>query len=138
MKFFKAVIKKIVFTLFPHVRHYNERISNLELAITSLAESPDYVSDCDALNQQLKRKEIVVDVLSRLKPNLIIETGTHTGNSTGFFAGHAEEVFTSDISPIYVWAAKNRLKKFSNINYYIGDSRTFLKNLSSNKGRIQL
>jgi hypothetical protein len=33
LKFFKEVIKKIVFTLFPHVKHYNERISNLEVAI---------------------------------------------------------------------------------------------------------
>jgi len=131
MDFIKSLVKKIAFAFFPHIKYYNERISNLELAITTLASSPDYNSDYDSLNRQLKRKEIVADVLSKLKPFVIVETGTHTGNSTGYFAKNAEIVYTSDSSPIYMWAAKNRLKKFPNINFFIGDSRTFLENIQT-------
>jgi cephalosporin hydroxylase len=130
----KKLLKKIAFGLFPHVEKYNERISNLEKAISVLAESGAYKTDDKALNAQIKRKEIVERILEKQKPEVIVETGTHLGDSTGYFARFAESVLTSDSSPIYMWAAKTRLARFSNIDYFIGDSRDFLRNVTKSDG----
>lgn len=128
--FIKKLIKKIAFGLFPHVKHYNERISNLEKVISVLAENGLYESEESALNAQVKRKEIVGRILKKQKPDVIVETGTHLGDSTGYFSRFSESVLTSDSSSIYMWAAKNRLSKISNIEFFIGDSREFLRNIS--------
>lgn len=130
MRILKEIIKKVAFSFFPHIQHYNERISNLEVAVTAIANAPEYVSDENSLNKQLRRKELVVDILNALKPQSIVETGTHLGDSTGFFSKFSNKVYTSDISPIYMWAAKVRLSKITNINFFIGDSREFLMSLT--------
>lgn len=133
MNMTKEIIKKIAFKMFPHIKYYNERITNLELAFTAVAQSPEYLNDDDALNRQLRRKEIVTEVLTKMTPQSIVETGTHTGNTTGYFSKFAKRVYSSDSSPVYMWSAQNRLRKMNNIEFFIGDSRDFLKSLIEKK-----
>ena len=124
MLLLKQCIKAIAFHLFPHFKHYNERLSNIEVAIAAVAAGK-HTSDENALNGQQNRKQIVSFILSKLHPHMIVETGTHLGHSTGYFARFCKNIFTSDSNPIYMWAAQSRLIDLDNIIFYTGDSRVF-------------
>lgn len=110
------------------------RLKNLEMCVDCLINSPKYISSNDVgFNGQLQRKRIFLDLISAIKFEIIVETGTWIGNTTGYMAEIPKiHIYTCELNPRFFSIAKMRLKEFNNITFELGDSRQFLKNLSNN------
>jgi hypothetical protein len=62
------------------------------------------------------------NIFIKYKPDIIIETGTYKGDTTKFFASFGVPVITTEINPDFQAEAKEKLKSFDNITFYLGDS----------------
>jgi len=80
-----------------------------------------------ALNGDVVVQKIVQDVVRKNNIETIIETGTHVGHSTFFFSKTAKNVITMEINGTWLKQAKNYLNGLTNIQFFMGDSATILK-----------
>ena len=110
-------------------------VMNLETAIDSLLAVPtDFHSTQTGFNGQVGRKQIFNDLLSTLKFELIIETGTYIGMTTGYMSqASGLPIHSAEVNPRFHSIAKLRLREFKNISLYNLDSREFLKTLAKDK-----
>jgi len=111
------------------------RILALESAIDCLFNSPTYVDSDDfgfgRFNGQSFRRRIFTELLKTVVFEAIIETGTYTGNTTGYMAKTScLPVYTCELNNIYLSIARKRLEGMSNINFMLSDSRRFLHELA--------
>lgn len=129
----KRIIKWISKPFYVKYQDLLFRLSNLEIAVDYLIKSPTYISaDNIGFNGQQYRKQIFLDLLSEFKFDLIIETGTWVGNTTGYMAEKSNlPIYTVELNERFHSIAKNRLSGFKNITFKRSDSRTFLKSFSS-------
>lgn len=86
------------------------------------------------LNGDINLQNIIKELVSINNIEVIIETGTHRGWSTGFFAKIAKQVITTEINPEWLAIAKENLKDNSNIEFVLGDSATVLKDILAKFG----
>ncbi|RMH22371.1 MAG: hypothetical protein D6698_01180 [Gammaproteobacteria bacterium] len=116
------------------VKALDERVSNLETSIDCLIDDSCYVAgDEVGFNAQLFRKQIFLELLGSLDFDIIVETGTWTGNTTGFMAENSGlPVHSVEISERFHSIARMRLKEVPNIHLYQGESSEFLQQLSVN------
>ncbi|MDX2096506.1 MAG: hypothetical protein SFW36_01910 [Leptolyngbyaceae cyanobacterium bins.59] len=116
------------------------RVKNLEDAIDVLISSPHYQkADEIGFNGQILRKQIFQELITRLDFQVILETGTWTGNTTGYMAEVSGlPVFSTEINPRYHAIAQMRLAKFENITLENLDSRQFLEKMAKNPNLTQL
>jgi len=87
-------------------------------------------------NGQIIRKQIYSDLLARFNFNYLVETGAYRANTTMFLAESTLPVYTVEINDRFHSYSETRTKKINNINLYQNDSRTFLRDLSSNKNLL--
>ena len=81
----------------------------------------------DGFNGQARRKEIFKQLLALARPELIIETGTCEGETTGYMAETSGlNVLTCEAMPERVDTATQRLK-YMNVQVVEADSRAFLR-----------
>jgi len=113
----------------------HQRITDIEYAIDTMLESPEYIeTDTLGFNGQKIRKEIFKQITSQIKFDTIIETGTWLGNTTGFMAQNSHlPVYSAEIIKRSHLIAKNRLKKLESIMLELSDSRSFLIRCSNNE-----
>jgi hypothetical protein len=81
------------------------------------------------LNGSTNRAEFFHEYLKMRPTSAIVETGTYTGATTKFFAESELPVYSAESSPRYFAYAKRALRKRSNVRLFLGDSRSFLKDL---------
>jgi hypothetical protein len=81
------------------------------------------------LNGQVRRREIVEDLLERQRFVRLIETGTYLGTSTGYFAERIPLVHTVEAAARNYDAARANLAGYDNIEMTLGDSRSFLRQI---------
>jgi hypothetical protein len=110
------------------------RLKSLERAFDAIIESPKYTrSDSAGFNGQAGRKKIFEEICRAVLFDVIIETGTYIGNTTAYMAETSGvRVITCEVDKRFHKVAKTRLSDFDNIQFYLGDSRGFLKNLIDN------
>jgi hypothetical protein len=128
---------KFLFPLYAY-RQYKElwdRLFNMEDALNWVINSPGYeASDDTGFNGQHFRKQIFEELVNTCHFDAILETGTYTGNTTGYLAKTSNlPVYTSELNKWYYDIAQMRLKEFTNIHYSFGDSRKFLRKLAQNE-----
>lgn len=118
-------------------KHLKSRISNLEIVVDFLINSPTYVdSEDDGYNGQAFRRIIFRDLMNEFGFEAIFETGTHAGSTAGYMAKLANvPVYTCESSERFFALAKMRLKDIHNIHFNLCDSREFLKMLSEQVDR---
>jgi len=106
------------------------RISSLETAIDCLIESPVWqLEDSIGFNGQAQRKKIFQEIIQSLDINEILETGTWVGSTTGYLALTSKlPVYTCESNPRFYALSKMRLAKIEGIEFFLGDSRAFLRN----------
>lgn len=106
----------------------------LEAAVDALVINPRYVpADEVGFNGQRFRKQIFKDILAATPFNLIVETGTWVGNTTGFMSQTARRpVYSCELSPRFHALAKLRLAGLDQIHLTLCDSRRFLQDLTGN------
>lgn len=114
-------------------RALENRIVFTELALETYFNNPEYVhSDEVGFNGQIIRKQIFNNLFDIFSFDEIIETGTFTGNTTGYMSKTTgKPVYTCESNRVLSSLAKKRLSGIGNIEFYVMDSREFLNALSS-------
>jgi hypothetical protein len=143
-----------------YVRNYlgriQNRLTNLEAqtaiifsqqrTIALLQETIDMVdvrpryepAENAGFNGQPARKRLFQDVLKEFDFELIVETGTWIGETTGYLADSAKvPVFTSEINHRFHSLARKRLVDYPNVALHLSDSRRFLRSLAENSDLTQ-
>jgi hypothetical protein len=79
-------------------------------------------------NGQTGRQRLVLEILDKVRPDAVIETGTFRGITTEWFANHfAGPLFSCEVDRMYLIQAQHRLGRFGNVNLFHADSREFLR-----------
>ncbi|MEI7842807.1 MAG: hypothetical protein WCI39_07225 [Gallionellaceae bacterium] len=129
MKILRSIFKSLRSQIFPLYADLSPRLEAIEIAFQTLADNNKYESDEFSLNRQEVRRAITSKILTGIKFDFIVETGTYTGNSTGYFSKFNAKVISSEISKPLYFVAKQRLAGFSNVNVRLSDSRNLLREL---------
>ncbi len=83
-------------------------------------------------NGQERRKQIFLDILSAIDVSAIVETGTYHGTTTAFMARSRDcPVFTVEAQARNMHYAKLNLRDLRSVQFSLGDSRQFLRDLAS-------
>lgn len=82
-----------------------------------------------AFNNQTVRRELCRRIIRFLKPDLIVETGTHRGTTTAFLAEFGAPVISIESDPKFFAFAKARLAAFANVTLHHGKSHGVLAGL---------
>jgi hypothetical protein len=111
------------------------RVSALEMAFSIMLDSPRFVlSETSGFNAQAHRKKIFLDIMATFSPDVIVETGTFIGDTTGYLATTTQtRIFTCEANRTFLSLAKSRLNGLPGIHYTLGDSRQFLRTLFSSE-----
>jgi len=127
-----TMIAKIRRRLSRH-RDLDLRVNAIEAATVCLIESPTYVHGGDiGLNRQRARKKIFADLADTFRFDAVIETGTWTGDTTGYLAiTLGVPVYSCELHKVPYTIAKKRLAHLSNVEVRLNDSRAFLRDLAS-------
>jgi len=117
----------------PRIENLQATISILEATIDSGMQSPLWwPADDIGFNGQLRRKEIFSDLLATFPFTALVETGTWTGDTTGYLAETSRlPVFSGELSYRFHSLAKRRLVNFPGITLRNADSRRFLTDLAA-------
>jgi hypothetical protein len=116
-------------------RALENKIVFMESALETYFTSPVYIdSDDIGFNGQKIRKMIFNELFKIFSFEAIIETGTYTGNTTGYMAKTTSRpIYSCESSRVLSALAKKRLFGIENINCYVMDSRDFLNSLANNE-----
>lgn len=108
-------------------------IALMEETLDTLIARPRYeTSDAAGFNGQMPRKRVFRDLLDAFEFEIMVETGTWTGDTTGFLAESARvPVFSSEINYRFHSLARKRLVDFPNVSLHLADSRKFLSMLAA-------
>lgn len=106
-------------------------VRHLNTAVDTMLVSPRYVPGDDVgFNGQRHRKAIFKDIMNSGKFDAVVETGTWTGNTTGFMRQMSgKPVFSCELNPRFFALAKMRLAEMDEIHLELSDSRKFLAGL---------
>ena len=81
-----------------------------------------------AFNGQAERCATVLEILDRLRPTAIIETGTYRGTTTEFLARHfTGPIHSCEIDRRCFLGSRRKLARFPQIELALSDSRPFLR-----------
>jgi hypothetical protein len=109
------------------------RLNAVETAVVCLAESPKYVHGGElGLNGQRLRKLVFARLAKAIPFEVVVETGTWIGDSTGYLATTMNlPVYSCELHRIPHTIAKMRLAEVPRIQLELNDSRSFLRGLTS-------
>ncbi len=148
-------MKEVIKTLAPvalrdYFRKIQERLESLEAAVARIdnlqttifvlqatidevIKYPRYSRGEDiGFNGQVHRKKIFGDLLSVCRFEAVVETGTWTGNTTGYMAETSSlPVFSGELSYRFHSLAAQRLVDFPGLTLTHADSRRFLSDLAT-------
>jgi len=113
-------------------RDVNLRVRNLEFCLDAMIGDPKFNPATHwAFNGQLGRQALFRRLLEMFSFDLVLETGTFLGETTGYFASTmAIPVHTCELNHRFHAVAKLRLDNYPGIHFFQGDSRNFLKQVS--------
>jgi predicted O-methyltransferase YrrM len=117
------------------VLHLQETVSSLETTVDAMLESPTYVSGQNlGFNWQSGRKRIFEDLASLIKFDVVIETGTWIGNTTGYMSeASGLPVVSAELTRRFHALARSRLRHMNGITLVNADSRALLRLLAADE-----
>ena len=80
-------------------------------------------------NGQLSRQALFREIIAKIQPRAIVETGTYFGMTTDFLAATDLPVFTIEAAPYQFGFARARFWCRRNVRLLLGDSRRILRKL---------
>ena len=107
----------------------NDRINKVEEILNSMALDYTRLDFSKIFNGQAARRAIVDRLVSTLRFDLCIETGTFLGFTTSYFARNFPHVYSIEVNPLYCNVARKNLQVFENVELINGDSVAALKTL---------
>ena len=87
-------------------------------------------------NGQKIRKKMIDEIFLKLKPNMIVETGTYLGNTLDYFLTFNIPTYSIEMNEKFYYIAKSRFLENKNLNLVLGDSASFLKELKNYEDTI--
>jgi hypothetical protein len=113
------------------VRSLEIKVQTMEDMVDALALNQRYTRGQEiGFNGQQARKRIFRDLMDALQFDAIIETGTWTGNTTGYMAETTGlPVWSCELNHRFHFISKTRLADFPEVHLALGDSRSFLAGL---------
>jgi hypothetical protein len=122
----RRVVPKSIRAYFHDLQY---RVANLEMVVDVLIASPVYVAGDDVgFNGQVVRKQIFRELLAAFPFEVILETGTWTGNTSAYMAQTSRlPVHTCELNERFHKVAKMRLAAVKGIHFELADSRQFLE-----------
>ncbi len=85
-------------------------------------------------NGQEQRCRLFLDLVERVKPAAIVETGTYRATTTQFIAEHFQgPIFSCEIVPRQFLQSQAKMRAYSNVSIAEADSRSFLRDFLSKK-----
>jgi predicted O-methyltransferase YrrM len=117
------------------VSELEQTTSSLETTIDTMLESPTYEPGQNlGFNWQSGRKQIFTDLIRSIKFDVVIETGTWIGNTTGYMAeASGLPVISTELTRRFHALAHNRLRHLEGIRLVNADSRHFLQLLAADE-----
>lgn len=115
------------------VKEIQITVSNLETAIDTLIETPRHTPEAGAgFNWQSGRKRIFTELLEACQFQVIVETGTWIGNTTGYMAEVSQlPILSTEVDRRFHSLARMRLADVQNASLFNRDSREFIGELST-------
>ena len=78
-------------------------------------------------NGQTGRQRVALEILDKVRPDAVIETGTFRGITTEWFANHfAGPIFSCEVERMYLIQAQHRLDGFGHVSLFPGRFSRFL------------
>lgn len=94
-------------------------------------QSNSYRQTRSAFNGQAVRKEIFRELVEKLNPEVLVETGAHFADTTEYMANLTQlPVYSVESDPKAYGFSKARLYRNKHVYLRFGDSRNFLKGLA--------
>jgi len=94
-----------------------------------------YFDDLPFNGQKIRRK-MIDEVILKLKPSMIVETGTYLGNTLDYFLKFNIPTYSVEVNEKFYYVAKSRFLENKNLNLVLGDSASFLKELKNYEDTI--
>jgi hypothetical protein len=91
--------------------------------------APELGAEWGPFNGQTARQALFIQIIVKLQPYAIIETGTALGATTDLMSQTGLPVFTIELYPRFYGFARARFWRKRNIKLFYGDSRTALRRL---------
>jgi predicted O-methyltransferase YrrM len=133
ISFLRRVLGRDVLGQFGHqLEAMEKRLARTDAVLDILLEDKEYVSSPGVgMNGQVERKKIVSSICSMYVVELVVETGTFFGFTSGFFARDLGlPVKTCEVTFRHFAVAKRLLRNCLNVEIKHCDSRDFLHELS--------
>ena len=121
------------------VGHLQRSTANLETMVDCLLESSRYSAAPEVgFNGQALRKAMFHNLMTIVDFQYVFETGTWTGNTTGYMAETTKlRVFSTELDRRFYVIAKQRLAHLDAITLENLDSRQFIRKLAGNPALTQ-
>ncbi len=121
-----ALAKRVLRPLLPRP---TIRIIQQIIGIIDYIRSPDRGAGWGPFNGQTARQALFVDILAKMQPHAIVETGTFLGVTTELMSQTGLPVFTIESHPRNYGFARARFWRKRNVTLLFGDSRKGLQKL---------
>jgi len=122
LKSFQSLFKKIINKIIIY-SGLDERISKIETSLVYKLQPKIFPWQTLCLNGQENRKKIITKILTKIKFDLIVETGTEYGFSTKYFSQFSNKIMSIEKSKPIFFMAKNNLIGEKNIKLILNDSK---------------
>lgn len=128
---FKKIINKII-----NYSGLDSRISQIETSLVYKLQQKNFPWQELCLNGQENRKKIITEILTKIKFDCIVETGTEYGFSTKYFSQFSNNIISVEKSKPVFFIANHNLIEEKNIKLILNDSKNL--NLILNSQNIDL
>lgn len=82
-----------------------------------------------AFNGDIQLQQLFSNIINNYDFDIIIETGTHKGETTEFLCSFQKHVISTEIVPEFHNTVKEKLKNLVNLTLLLGDSATSLESI---------
>ena len=126
-----AFLSRRCFEIKTRLDNLETSVQHLNSAVDAIMVSPRYIPGQNVgFNAQRHRKKIFSDIMGAINFDLIIETGTWLGDTTGFMRQTSgKPVYSCEVNSRFAALAKTRLSRLDQIHLELKDSRMFLSGL---------
>lgn len=114
------------------IQRLEDRQDETDRLLDAVFSDAGYQHGETGLNGQVARRRLVRDLFDRFRFAIAVETGTHFGTTTGYFACEYDvPVHTCEVTPRYFHAARQLLRELSDVHVHRLDSRALLRELAA-------
>ena len=118
-------------------KYFDRQFSEINATFEYLADKKSFIKKTfQPFNGQKMRINIIRKIFSKKIITEIYETGAYHGSTTEFLSRYKIPLKTCEISPASYFIAKDRLKKYRNVQIDNCDSYEFLKNNLKKSNKI--